>query len=174
MSWLNLQDYLEANAGVADEQATRLDEATFGKPQPQGMALGEYLARKRVASTDEGASALMGGDITDVMLARRGQSQAARPMTFDPQAKARQDAANQQREASYWQEQAKRNQRLSDEAKAARQKQDDSVAASRKAMEERAGGPGYRAYSEAAEKSFSRARGGPRRISEEEWTRWNS
>lgn len=179
LGWLNLQDYLGANAGNVNEQATRLDEATFQQApqgngtQPTSMGYGEYLARKRTAATDEGAAAMMGGDVTDVMLARRGKSNASRPDIRDPAAAERQRIDNQKREADYWAQQSTRNKSLAEQYGADRKRQDDSVTAAKKAMEDRAGGPGYRAYSDAVRNSYDKSRGKQvRTVSKEEADKW--
>ena len=180
LGWLNLQDYLGANAGNVDDQATKLDEATFAPApqangtQPASMGYGEYLARKRTAATEEGAAGLMGGDATDVMLARKGKSRFAGPTSFaDPAAAARQRMDNQKREADYWAQQSTRNKSLAEQYGADRKRQDDSVTAAKKAMEDRAGGPGYRAYSDAVRNSYDKSRGRQvRTVSKEEADKW--
>lgn len=177
LGWLNLQEYLNANSGTVDDMATQVDNAAYGQPSgaPASMSYGEYLARRRVAQVESGRAALLGGDAGDSFLASQGKSRAAQPNIVDPQAKARQDAANRQTERAYWEKQAERNRGLASTAAAERQKQADSVTAAKKAMENRAGGPGYRQYSQAVEKSYSASRGRQvRTISQEEQDRWNS
>lgn len=175
LGWLNLQEYLGANAGVADDMATQVDNAAYGQPTgaPASMSYGEYLSRRRMTQNESGRAALLGGDAGDAAIASMGKSRAAQPNIVDPQAKARQDAANRQSEASYWAKQAERNKGLAAQAAADRQKQADSVTAARKAMEQRAGGPGYGAYSREVENSFAKSRGKQVRvIGQEEANRW--
>jgi hypothetical protein len=175
LGWLNLQEYLGANAGVADDMATRVDDAAFSRPanSPAAMSYGEFLARRRTTQSESGRAALLGGDAGDAAIAGMGKSRAAQPTIVDPQAKARQDAANRQSESSYWAKQAERNKGLAAQSAADRQKQADSVTAARKAMEQRAGGPGYGAYSREVENSFNKSRGRQVRvIGQEEADRW--
>lgn len=176
---MNLQDYLGANAGNLDEQATRLDEATFRQTpqadgtQPTSMSLGEYLARKRTASTDEGAAALLRGNVTDVMLARRGKSTARQPDTYDAAARNAEAEKYRQREADYWRQQQERNTGRAQQRDAEKASQATAYEASRRAAEDKAGGPGYRKYSQAVEKSYGQSRGrGVRVISQEEQDQW--
>lgn len=139
LGWLNLQDYLGANAGNVDEQATKLDAATYRQApqangtQPTSMGYGEYLARKRSAATEEGAAAMMGGDATDVMLARRGKSSAWKPLVRDPSVAAGMKAD----EDAYWAKQAERNKGLAQSAADARTKQDAGFDKAKKAYGER-------------------------------------
>lgn len=177
LGWLNLQEYLGANTGVVDDMATRVDNAAYSQPTgaPASLSYGEYLARRRVAQSETGRAALLGGDAGDSFLASQGRSRAAQPNIVDPQAKARQDASNQAASQAYWAKQAERNRGLVAERDAARKKQDDSVTAAKKAMEERAGGPGYRAYSDSVARSFDKSRGRQVRVVDSEeadrWTR---
>ena len=140
LGWLNLQDYLGANAGNVDDQATKLDEGAFQQApqangaQPTSMGYGEYLARKRTAATEEGAAGLMGGDATDVMLARRGKSNARQPLVRDPSVMAGLKAD----EESYWAKQAERNKGIAQSAADARTKQDAAFGKAKKAYGERA------------------------------------
>lgn len=179
LGWMNLQDYLGANAGNVDDQATKLDAATYQQApqangtQPTSMGYGEYLARKRSAATEEGAAALMGGNAADVMLARRGKSSMQTPQTFDPRAKATQDAANRKQEADYWAQQKTRNSGLAEQGAADRRRQDDAFGTAREAVDSRKRKPTYAAYSDAAQKSRDAARGKEvRTISDEEWNTW--
>ena len=181
LGWLNLQDYLGANAGNLDAQATQLDERAYAMPEGKtSMPYGEFLARRRQRNDETGAAALLGGDATDALLARKGKSSYAAPNTYDPAAKARQDEANRKAEADYWDKAAVRNQGLATRNAAERDKQASDFAASKAAYDARRNGPDYNAYSRAVEKSFADSQRGPmvrgqdrmRVISEEEYNAW--
>lgn len=184
LGWMNLQEYLAANQGAADDMSGRLD-AQQAELDTQGqqaatkgdsLSYGQYLAKRRqmatMRGTDEGRAAMLGGEAGDAFLAGRGRS------TYQPRTVGTLDemqrASAERKKASddYWAQQAERNRGLTVQAEAARQKQTDDVAKARRAMEERAGGPRYREYSDAVSKSYDNARGGMRRVSQEEWDRW--
>jgi hypothetical protein len=170
LGWLNLQDYLGANEGNLDGQAQQLDERAYAMPEGrQSMPYGEFLARRRQRNDESGAAALLGGDATDVMLARKGKSYAA-PNTFDPAAKARQDADNRRKEADYWEQQKQRNAGISQRDADSKRQQQERFDSSRRAMGQTSG---YGRYSNAVGKSFDDARNKQvRTISEEEYSTW--
>jgi ubiquitin len=97
------------------------------------MGYGEYLARKRSAATEEGAAAMMGGNATDVMLARRGRSNARQPLVKDPSVMAGLKAD----EDAYWAKQAEHNKGIAQSATDARTKQDAAFGKAKKAYGER-------------------------------------
>mgnify|MGYP003418830820 CR=1 FL=1 len=171
LGWLNLQDYLGANAGNLDAQATQLDERAFAMPEGKtSMPYGEFLARRRQRNDETGAAALLGGDATDALLARKGKSSYAAPNTYDPAAKARQDEANRKAEADYWDKAAVRNQGLAVRDADEKRKQQESFDAARRATGRTSG---YGSYSNAVGRSFDESRGRQiRTISEEEYNAW--
>lgn len=188
LGWLNLQEYLGANQGSADEMAQRLDaqqadvdaQASQAAASGNSMSYGQFLQKRRQMASqradESGRAAMLGGNVTDAFLAAKGRSTYSAPTGLpsvnDVQRRA--DASRQQ-EADYWARQAERNKGLAAERDAARKKQDDSVTAAKKAMEERAGGPGYRAYSDSVARSFDKSRGRQVRVVDSEeadrWTR---
>lgn len=184
LGWMNLQEYLGANQQQADELASRLDaqqrgidDAAIGAAnRGDTMDYNEFLAKRRTAqsmrASESGRAAMLGGDAGDALLASRGAS-AYKPPTLDTGAEMARKAAERKKAADdYWAQQAERNRGLAASADAERKKQSSDFDAAKRAMTERAGGPGYLEYSKAAEKSYADARGGPRRISQEEWNRW--
>lgn len=185
LGWLNLQDYLDANQGAADDMAQRLDaqqqaldtQATQAASRGDSVSYGQFLAKRRTMASqrgdETGRAALLGGEAADSFLAGRGRSNYQQRATSSADAVRQQQDATRQREADYWQRQAERNRGLAQRDAEARRRRDESVTAAKRAMEERAGGPGYRAYSDAVRRSFDKSRGKQVRvISEEESKRW--
>lgn len=185
LGWLNLQEYLGANQGSADEMAQRLDaQQSALDEQAQGAArrgdsvsYGQFLAQRRTMASqradESGRAAMLGGDAGDAFLAGRGKSNYRAPTMGSVEDMTRQQDASRQQEADYWRKQAERNKGLADQQAADRKRQEDSVTAAKRAMEERAGGPGYRQYSDAVRNSFDKSRGKQVRvISDEEQKRW--
>ena len=185
LGWLNLQEYLGANQGSADEMAQRLDaqqseldsQASSAAGRGDSVSYGQFLARRRQMAAqradESGRAEMVGGDAGDALLAQRGKSNyVARPMASVEDVRRSAEARRQQ-ESDYWMKQAERNKGLTAERDAARKAQDERFAAAKKAMEERAGGPGYRAYSNAVARSYDKSRGKQVRvISDEENDRW--
>lgn len=187
LGWLNLQDYLGANQGAADDMAGRLDAQQMGvdaqaqeaATRNDSVSYGKFLAQRRQMAAqradESGRAALLGGDAADSFLASQGKSTYSAPTMASAGDIQRRADASRQQEADYWAKQAARNRGLTAERDVARKKQDDSVTAARKAMEERAGGPGYRAYSDSVARSYDKSRGRQVRVVDSEeadrWTR---
>lgn len=186
LGWMNLQDYLGANQAAADDMAQRLDaqqqqldlDATQAAEAKEPVSYGQFLANRRAMAAqradDTGRAALLGGEAADSFLAGKGRSNyRPREMASAEDLRKQRDAWNQ-RESDYWNRQAERNKAISQKEADARRQQDESVASARRAMEDRAGGPGYGAYSNAVQKSFDASRGKQVRvISDEESKRWS-
>jgi hypothetical protein len=123
LGWLNLQDYLAVNQDAADNMATRLDtqaaeaEQAGAQAATAGNALsyGQYLAKRRtqqaMRAKDSTRGALLGGDIGDSLLARKGVSRAEVPSSSMDRA-YQQNLDAQKSEADYWAKQADRNKGL--------------------------------------------------------------
>jgi hypothetical protein len=185
LGWLNLQEYLGANQQQVDELAQRLDAqqvaldtgAAEAAAKGNSMSYSDFLARRRTAAAmrqdDAGRAAMLGGDAGDAFLAGRGTSLYRAPTMASASELQRSMDARRKAESDYWAQQASRNKGLADAQAVDRRRQDEAHVAAKRAMEERAGGPGYRDYSQAVEDSNRAARGKQvRRISDEEWARW--
>lgn len=173
LGWLNLQDYLGANAGVVDEEAQRASDAALNNPagEAASMSYGEYLARRRQLSTDAGRAALVNGGTADGFLAGRGRAVERQPNIVDQEAVRRQRESERKAELDYWAKQATRNSRLTAESDAAKQKQTTDYDNARRAIGRL---PGYGSYSNAVDRSFEEARRPGREIrviSDEEYRR---
>jgi len=142
LGWLNLQDYVGANQGAADDMATRLDtqaadiEQQGAQAASHGNALsyGQYLAKRRthesMRAKDSTRGALLGGDIGDSLLARKGTSRA-QPSGANMDRAFQQYLDAQKSESDYWAKQAERNKGLTAQADAARNAQADAFGAAR-------------------------------------------
>lgn len=148
LGWLNLQDYLAVNQDAADNMATRLDtqaqdiEQAGAQAATQGNALsyGQYLAKRRtqqaMRAKDSTRGALLGGDIGDALLARKGTSRA-QPSGSSMDAAAQQRAAFDASESDYWAKQAERNKGLATAETQRAGAQTDAFGRARKAYGER-------------------------------------
>lgn len=149
LGWLNLQDYLEANQGSADDMAQRLEDQDTAIDQQGSAAVqsgsrlsyGQYLAKRRtqeaLRAKDSGRAALLGGDIGDSLLAREGRATAGPRSGSDwNQAEANRAAAASS-ERDYWDKQAARNKGLASANDDARVAQDKAYGSSFSAWDKR-------------------------------------
>lgn len=184
LGWMNLQEYLGANQGAADDMSRQLDEqqtavddsATQAATRNDPVSYSKFLAQRRQLAaqrkTEEGRAGMLGGGAADAFLAGRGQSNySARPMASVADIDARRQA-DQQREADYWDAQKRRNAGLAQSAADEKRRQDESFAKARRALGQT---PGYGRYSNAVGRSFDESRGRQVRViskeESDEWTR---
>lgn len=129
LGWLNLQDYVGANQGAADDmaQARENDDVLLDQEGAQAVAngdrlsYGQYLAKRRMRELD---STPVGGNSVDALLVRRGraQSMGRTGHDWDKAAAARGAAADTDR--AYWDKQALRNKGIADADRDARSTQE--------------------------------------------------
>lgn len=132
---MNLQEYLGANTGAADDMATRVDEAAYGKAPdgaPPTLSYGEYLAKRRQAQTEDFRRATL-GDAGDAFLAANGTSHAAAPRLVDPRIQQQRQAE----ESAYWAKQDELRRGIEANRQAERAAQDKRFSAASKAYGER-------------------------------------
>lgn len=145
LGWLNLQEYLGANQGSADEMAQRLDaqqagvdaQASQAAVNGNSMSYGQFLQKRRQMASqradESGRAAMLGGNVTDAFLAAKGRSTYSAP-TMDPRAVDSRKAE----EADYWAKQAERNKGIAARDAAERQKQQSGYEKARTAYTTRA------------------------------------